>query len=290
MPLLTADAQSMATLSVNCLLRCNLRMTMRVGHQNDKAKMEKNQALTLLRDLLREITSPSGAAAVDQYAGLRDVDAKVREARHIFGAVDGLPQTFIIEMSSNVDFDAQSRRVRLEALAGYIRSAIKFIESGAIAKPQNVILEPPDVSRLTATLPNLKDAIDRRWREAQKCIHVECFTSSVIMMGSVLEALLLARATLAPAEAYQSVKAPRDKQGKVPAIHDWMLSSLIDVAVDVGWLKTDRGKFSHALRESRNVVHPWVEVTTRANFDLATCKTSWGVLEASVDDLLASIR
>lgn len=272
------------------LLRCYLRMTMLTGLRNDKATMEKNQALTLLRDLLREISTPSGAAAVDQYSGLRDVDAKVREARHILGAVEGLPQTFVAEMSSNADFNAQSRRVRLEALAGYIRSAIKFIESGAIAKPQNVILSPPDVSRLTATLPNLKDAVDRRWREAQKCIHVECFTSAVIMMGSILEALLLARANLAPAEAYQSPKAPRDKQGKVPAIQDWTLNSLIDVAVDIGWLKTDRGKFSHALRESRNVVHPWVEVTTRANFDLATCKTSWGVLEASVDDLLASIR
>jgi hypothetical protein len=252
--------------------------------------MDKNQALTLLRGLLGEIVTSTGAAGLDRYGSLREVDAKVREAKHIFEAVEGLPQMFVSEMSTNVDFDAQSRRVRLEALASYVRSAIKFIESGSIAKPQKVILSAPDVSTLTATLPNLKDAIERRWKEAQKCIHVECFTSAVIMMGSILEGLLLARANLAPADAYQSSKAPRDRQGKVPAIQDWSLNSLIDVAVDVGWLKSDRGKFSHALRESRNVVHPWVEVTTRANFDLATCKTSWGVLEASVDDLLASVR
>jgi len=216
--------------------------------------MDKSQALALLRDLLGEFTMPSGAAALDRYNNLREVDAKVREAKHIFEAVEGLPQTFVGEMSTNTDFDAQSRRVRLEALAGYIRSAIKFIESGSIAKPQKVILSPPDVTTLTATLPNLKDAIERRWREAQKCVHFECFTAAVIMMGSILEGLLLARANLAPAEAYQSSKAPRDRQGKVPAIQDWSLNSLIDVAVDVGWLKTDRGKFSHALRESRNVV------------------------------------
>ncbi|ALL68248.1 hypothetical protein K788_00003650 [Paraburkholderia caribensis MBA4] len=251
--------------------------------------MEKTQALTLLRGLLSEVTTSTGSAATDRYANLREVDVKVREARHIFAAVDGLPHSFVEEMAANPDFDAQSRRVRLEALAGYIRSAVKFIESGSLAKPPKVVVAPPDVSKLTTTLPNLKDAIDRRWREAQKCIHVECFTSAVVMMGSILEALLLARATLAPAEAYQSLKAPRDKQGKAPAIQDWSLSCLIDVAVDLGWLKTDRGKFSHALRESRNVVHPWVEVTTRANFDLATCKTSWGVLESSVDDLLASL-
>ena len=252
--------------------------------------MDKNQALTLLRGLLGEITTSTGSAALDRYGSLREVDAKVWEAKHVFEAVEGLPRTFVGEMSTDTDFDVQSRRVRLEALAGYIRSAIKFIESGSIGKPQKVILSPPDVSKLTVPLPNLKDSIERRWREAQKCMHVECFTSAVIMMGSVLEGLLLARANLAPAEAYQSSKAPRDRQGKVPAIQDWSLNSLIDVAVDVGWLKTDRGKFGHALRESRNVVHPWVEVTTRANFDLATCKTSWGALEASVDDLLASVR
>ncbi|WP_334016302.1 hypothetical protein [Burkholderia cepacia] len=252
--------------------------------------MEKTQALALLRGLLGEITTSTGSAAFDRYTNLREVDAKVREAKHIFDAVDGLPQTFVEGMTADPDFEAQSRRVRLEALGGYIRSAVKFIESGSLAKPQKVVIAPPDVSRLTTTLPNLKDSIDRRWREAQKCIHVECFTSAVIMMGSILEALLLARANLAPAQAYQSSKAPRDRQGKVPAVQDWTLSSLIDVAVDLGWLKTDRGKFSHALRESRNVVHPWVEVTTRANFDLATCKTSWGVLEASVDDLVASLK
>ena len=82
---------------------------------------------------------------------------------------------------------------------------------------------------------------------------------------------------------------PKNKMGKVPAIQDWNLNTLIEVAVDCGWLKSDRGKFSHALRESRNVVHPWVHVTTRANFDESTCLTSWEVLKASVRDLMESM-
>lgn len=251
--------------------------------------MNKDSALKLLKGLLGEILLSTGAAATERFSSLRDVDAKVREAKHIFQAVEGLPASFLADMSSDSDFDAQSRRVRLEALGNYTKSAIKFLESGALAKNQKLIYPAPDVSRITATFPQLKDSIDRRWKEAQKCIHVECFTSAVIMMGSILEALLLARANLSPAVSYQSSRAPKDKNGKVPAIQDWTLSALIDVAVDLGWIKTDRGKFSHALRESRNVVHPWVEVSTRANFDSATCKTSWEVLQASVDDLLASV-
>ncbi len=107
-------------------------------------------------------------------------------------------------------------------------------------------------------------------------------------MGSVLEALILARALLSPETAFRARKAPK-KSEKSVAIQDWTLNQLVNVAVEVGWLKTDRGKFSHALRESRNVVHPWVEVSTRANFDEATCKTSWEVLKASVDDLINSV-
>ena len=73
--------------------------------------------------------------------------------------------------------------------------------------------------------------------------------------------------------------------GRILAIHDWNLNSLIEVAIDLGWVKADRGKFSHALRKSRNVVHPWTDATTQANFDLATCRTSWEVLQALVSDL-----
>jgi len=190
-------------------------------------------------------------------------------------------------MCADPDFQIQSRRVRLEALAGYVRSAIKFAESGALAAPEEVIHAAPDVSKITAQMPMLKATIDRRWKEAQKCTHAECFTAAIIIMGSILEALLLARAMLSAATAAQSPKAPK-RNGHSLALQDWNLNALIEVSVDVGWIKTDRGKFSHALRESRNVVHPWVEVATKANFDLATCRTSWEVLQASVDDLLAS--
>jgi hypothetical protein len=60
-------------------------------------------------------------------------------------------------------------------------------------------------------------------------------------MGSILEGVLLARAQLSAWTAYKSGSAPRDKAGKSPAIQNWNLSTLIDVTVDVGWLKTGRG-------------------------------------------------
>ena len=250
--------------------------------------MSNANAVKLLKDLLQEISSADGSVATDRFSSLREVDAKVRDARHILASVQGLPRTFLDEMSSNRDFEVQSRRVRLQSLSGYIRSAIKFAESGSLNDTTKIIYPAPDVAKIATQMPPLKGVIDQRWKEAQRCMHAECFTASIILMGSILEALLLARAMLSVGAASQSTRAPKTKSGQAVAIQDWNLSALIDVAVDVGWIKTDRGKFSHALRESRNVVHPWVEVTTRANFDLATCRTSWEVLQASVDDLLAS--
>ncbi|MEW6338820.1 MAG: hypothetical protein AB1625_15650 [Acidobacteriota bacterium] len=250
--------------------------------------MDTKAARSLLEGILRE-TVGGGMAAVDRFPGLRDVDAKVREVRTILSSMPGLPGSLLADFDKDGDFQANSRRVRLEALANYCRSAIKLIDSGATARPQIQLSRAPDLVKLTSQMPGLDEVINRRWREAQICQHAKAHLSAVVLMGSVLEALLLARALLAPSEAYRASHAPREKSGKNLAITEWNLNALIDVAVEIGWLKADRGKFSHALRESRNVVHPWVEVTSKANFDDSTCKTCWEVLLASVNDLLRSI-
>lgn len=251
--------------------------------------MDKSQAVNLLHGILAEITMPDGSAATDRFSSLRDVDGKVREARMVLEGLDGIPSTLLASMSDDIDFQANSRRIRLETLIRYINSALKFASTGAFEKPKKIIHAPPDFTRLTSTVPGLKEELEKRWREAQRCAHVEAYTAAIVMMGSILEGLLLARAQFSSSIAYQSSKAPRDKSGKTPAIHDWTLSTLIDVATDVNWLKVDRSKFSHALRDSRNVVHPWQAVMSRANFDQATCKTSWNVLDASVEDLFNSL-
>jgi hypothetical protein len=250
--------------------------------------MDKDAALKLLREALSEI-AVGNAARTNDFASLRAVDAKIRDVRLVLEGISDLPPSLLSAMDKDIDFDANSRRVRLEALANYIRSAIKFTETGAFEKPKKVIHAPPDLSKLTTPLPGLKSEIDKRWREAQRCVHVEAYTAAVILMGSILEGLLLSRALLEPAKAYTAASVPKDKMQKPLAITDWTLSALIDVAADVQWIKSDRKAFSHALRDSRNIVHPWGAVHKNADFDAATCKTTWSVLDAAVHDLLRSI-
>ncbi len=248
--------------------------------------MEK--ARTLIERLLSEVCNSDGSAAVQKYRSLRDVDAKVREFGMLLGSLPDNSRTLRESFEKDVDFTANSRRVRLEALANYCRTVLRFLDNGIIENKKQVF-KGPVLSKITAVMPQLEEVIQDRWIEAQKCQHAGAYLAAVILMGSILEALLLSRATMTPADCYTASRAPKDKNSKILAVQDWNLSSLIEVAAECGWLKVDRAKFSHALRESRNVVHPWQHVALRAEFDEATCKTCWHVLNASVDDLLKSI-
>jgi hypothetical protein len=249
--------------------------------------IDQTRAKAFVSGLLKEIASDGGQALTESFSGLRAVDAKVREAKMILREAGA--NTLVDKMEEDSDFAANSRRVRLEALANYCRTALKFFDTGALQQRKQ-IFKAPDLTRITQIMPGLESIIQARWLEAQRCQYSAAFLAAVILMGSILEALLLARCSMSPSEAYQSPAAPKDRNsGKSIAIHDWTLSVLIDVAVSRAWLKTDRGGFSHALRHSRNIVHPYEHARSGANFDESTCKVCWQVLNASVDDLVASV-
>lgn len=246
---------------------------------------EHSKARSLIAAILGEIAKSSGEARTESFPSLRAVDAKVREVRLVLEQAE--LRTLLTEMERDTDFAANSRRVRLEALAHICRTALRFFDTGTVASPKKQLVRGPSLARITGPMPNLEETIQARWLEAQRCQHSGAFLAAVILMGSILEALLLARALSAQGAAYSAKSAPRDKTGKNIAVPDWTLHALIEVAVELGWLKQDRGTFSHALRQSRNLVHPYEQARSNASFDEATCKVCWQVLNASVEDLLA---
>ena len=124
-----------------------------------------------------------------------------------------------------------------------------------------------------------------RWREAQICVDNEAYLSATIVMGSLLEGLLLGVLMSRPEIANRSATAPKDPTGKVKHFADWTLSQMIDVAHSVSWVGLDVKSFSHALREFRNLVHPYHQMATRADPDADTCRISWFVVQAAVNDL-----
>lgn len=251
--------------------------------------MFTNTNISALKKFLSEVSTPEGIAKTDSFSNIRAVQAKIKELKVLLNALGDIGKPVLLEMDQDTNLlRDDSRRVLLEGVSSYCQMALNLIESGIHS---TVSIEPlPSIDKLTASTPALGGCIQRRWVEAQKNQQNGCYTSSIIMMGSILEALLLCRAHLSIETANRSTKAPKQKDGKSIAIQDWSLSALIEVSTDVGWLKVDRGKFSHALRESRNIVHPWAEVLIKTNFDEDTCKTSWLVLKASIKDLNNSLN
>ena len=153
-------------------------------------------------------------------------------------------------------------------------------------KPKTSLPEAPPDFGLLVQDPSLADILIFRWDEAQRCFRSDAHLSAIVMMGSVLEGVLLYKAEQNMKVANQAKASPKDKTGAVKPIQDWSLSNLIDVAHEVGWLQGDVKRFSHGLRESRNIVHPYVQRVLKDRPDGDTCRICWQVVRAAVSDLL----
>ena len=159
--------------------------------------------------------------------------------------------------------------------------------SANVPRSQEAPLEsPPNFLSLVAD-GSLADVLSLRWQEAQKCVNAGAYLAAVVMMGSILEGSLLYKVESNPMAANRSQLSPKDgRTGKPRPFHDWGLSALIDVAHDLGWLQGDVSRFSHALRDSRNLVHPYMERLATDRPDRDTCSICWQVVRAAVSDLL----
>ena len=158
----------------------------------------------------------------------------------------------------------------------------------SMATPQSnetQIEDPPDFHQLVND-GSLAEVLSFRWQEAQRCVQGEAYLAAVVMMGSILEGVLLHRLENDIQAGYQAKSSPKER-GKPRPINQWGLSALIDVAHELRWLQGDVKRFSHALRESRNLVHPYMQRLQQDKPDRDTCSICWQVVRAAVSDLLA---
>lgn len=133
---------------------------------------------------------------------------------------------------------------------------------------------------------SVTEILKERLIEVQKCLKSESSLSVVILCGSVLEGILLGIALKNMKEFNQSASSPKNKEtGKVLLFQDWKLSNLIDVAYSIGLIGLDVRKFSHSLRDFRNYIHPYQQMSSKFSPDIDTAKISWQVLQAAISDM-----
>lgn len=131
----------------------------------------------------------------------------------------------------------------------------------------------------------ITEILKLRVDEIEKCLSADAPLSVIFLAGSTLEGILLGVALKYPKEFNQSKSSPRDKDGKVKQFPNWTLSNFIDVAYDVGLLSEDVKKYSHSLRDFRNYIHPYQQMSSKFNPDKHTAKISWQVLKAALFQL-----
>lgn len=144
--------------------------------------------------------------------------------------------------------------------------------------------EVPDVRDLPIA-SDLMPVIEARWREARATFKARAYLATIILAGSILEAVLLGAARSAPHRFFAAKASPKDKSGKVKAFAQWNLSHLIDVAYEVGMVRKDVKDFSHALRGFRNYVHANRQLEEGFQPDTYTAKVCIQVLSGALAGL-----
>ena len=127
--------------------------------------------------------------------------------------------------------------------------------------------------------------LESRFQEATRALAANAPLAAIFMCGSVLEGLLLGTALAHPREFNQARGSPKDDTGKVKPFQEWKLSQFIDVSCELGYLRLDVKKFSHALRDFRNYIHPYQQMTTQFTPDAHTAEICMQVLRAAVASL-----
>jgi hypothetical protein len=127
--------------------------------------------------------------------------------------------------------------------------------------------------------------LNERIAEIRKCSATNAPLAVIFLCGSTLEGILLGTASANPKDFNQSTLSPKDDTGKVKQFYNWTLYDFINVARDLNLLGEDVKKFSHALRDFRNYIHPFQQMASNFSPDQHTAKICWQVLQAAISDL-----
>ena len=142
----------------------------------------------------------------------------------------------------------------------------------------------PDIQKLPVDSAVAK-IIQGRMDEARACLRAGAYLSPIILWGSVLEAVLLGAAQKAQRKFYSSPSSPKKKDGGAKPLQEWSLMELINVASNVGLLKTDAQGFSQVLRDFRNYIHPAQQAKSDFAPDKYTAKLCLDAFKTALADV-----
>ena len=129
------------------------------------------------------------------------------------------------------------------------------------------------------------EILNKRLKEVDAGLKVGNSLSAIFMCGSILEGILLGTASKNAENFNRAKSSPKDKDGKVKSFPEWSLAQFIDTAYELKLIKLDVKKFSHELRDFRNYIHPYEQMTSRFDPNNHTAEICFQVLKAAIADL-----
>lgn len=113
----------------------------------------------------------------------------------------------------------------------------------------------------------------------------------IFLTGSTLEGILLSIASKYPKMFNCAKASPKDKKTrKVLSFDKWTLSNFIDVSQETGFINIDVYKFSHALRDFRNYIHPYQQSLENFHPDKETAQLCVQTLKAAIVQISKKLK
>jgi len=200
-------------------------------------------------------------------AGLSDILSTLdSEYKTLISAAEGCPQkTGILGRLKKIQNTLKQMRSQI---LGTSRSASATSDS------------PPPFSALVAD-PFMQDVLLSRWKECISCISANAPVAAIVMMGGLLESLLLARVNRETSKQpiFLAKSAPRDKTGTPRLLKDWVLRDYIDVAHELQWISKSARDVSDVLRDYRNYIHPYKQVSSQTTLTGKDALVLWEVFK-----------
>lgn len=171
------------------------------------------------------------------------------------------------------------------------RGIVARLAGKPVPSPAPTVQTVDDFLHSEFTIPNIQKLpieaqavpiIESRLKEARTAMGAGAYLATVLLCGSVLEAVLLGAAQKQPARFNQAAASPKAADGSVRRFHEWSLAQFIDAASEIDLLKPDVKKFGHGLRDFRNYIHPYEQMASGFMPDQHTAKVCFQVLKAAL--------
>lgn len=132
----------------------------------------------------------------------------------------------------------------------------------------------------------LTEILKMRILEAESNTSTGNSLSSIILIGSIMEGILLGVALKYPDTFNKCNSAPIDNiTQKVKKFNNWTLNDFINSAYELRIINEDVKKFSHVVREFRNYIHPYQQLQSQFRPTKDTALICLQVLKALISQL-----